>query len=87
MIRFLKLRPWNDWKEFYELIGRLEKKRPKLATDRLQTIFKAALLRRNKDTVLDGKKLITLPPKTVELVQLEFCAEEREIYTAVSMAF
>lgn len=86
LIRFLQLRPWNDWKEFNEYIGRYEKKRPKLATDRLQTIFKTTLLRRNKDTVLDGKKLITLPQKTVELVKLEFCPEEREIYTAVSIA-
>jgi hypothetical protein len=86
LIRFLQLRPWNDWKEFQESIGRYEKKNPKLATDRLQTIFKTTLLRRNKDTVLDGKKLITLPQKTVELVNLEFCLEEREIYTAVSMA-
>jgi hypothetical protein len=87
LIRFLQLRPWDDWKEFNELIWRYEKRRPKLATDRLQTIFKTALLRRNKDTVLDGKKLITLPPKTVELVRLEFCPEEREVYTAVSMVF
>lgn len=86
LIRFLQFRPWNDWSEFNESIGRNEKKRPKLATDRLQSIFKTTLLRRNKDTVLDGKKLITLPPKTVELVKLEFCSEEREIYKAVSMA-
>ena len=85
LIRFLKLRPWNDWHEFNQLIGRNEKRRPKLATDRLQTIFKTTLLRRNKDTVLDGKKLITLPEKTVELVKLEFCPEEREIYRVVSM--
>lgn len=69
------------------MIGRHEKKRPKLATDRLQSIFKTTLLRRNKETVLDGKKLITLPPKTVELVNLEFCLEELEIYKAVGMGF
>ena len=86
LIRFLQLRPWNDWHQFNQLIGRIEKRRPKLATDRLQTIFKTTLLRRNKDTVLDGKKLITLPPKTVELVKLEFCPEEREIYQVVSTA-
>jgi SNF2 family DNA or RNA helicase len=79
----LQLRPWNDWNQFNELIARNEKKRAKLATDRLQSIFKTTLLRRNKDTVLDGRKLITLPPKTVELVKLEFCPEEREIYKTV----
>ena len=87
MIRFLQLRPWDDWGQFNELIGRNEKRRPKLATDRLQSIFKTTLLRRNKDTVLDGKKLITLPPKTVELVKLEFCPEEREIYKLVNIVF
>jgi SNF2 family DNA or RNA helicase len=86
LIRFLQFRPWNDWSQFNEMIGRNEKRRPKLATDRLQSIFKTTLLRRNKDTVLDGKKLITLPPKSVELVKLEFCPEEREIYKAVGMA-
>ena len=45
------MRPWYDWQEFNERITILEKKNPKLATDRLQTIFSSILLRRKKDTV------------------------------------
>lgn len=30
--------------------------------------------------MLDGKRLIELPDKNVELVKLEFTADEREIY-------
>lgn len=33
--------------------------------------------------MLDGKRLIELPGKTVELVKLEFTEEERDVYTMV----
>lgn len=42
------------------------------------------LLRRKKDTQLDGKPLIELPPKAIVLHRLEFTEEEREIYSMVS---
>lgn len=33
--------------------------------------------------MLDGKRLIELPPKTVNLEKLKFSPEEREIYAMV----
>lgn len=54
-----------------------------LASIRLQAIFKTTLLRRKKDSELDGKKLIELPPKEVTIRKLEFTPEEREIYSMV----
>jgi hypothetical protein len=51
-----------------------------LATNKLQAIFATTLLRRKKDSMLDGKRLIELPDKTVALVKLEFSEEERAIY-------
>lgn len=45
------------------------------------------LLRRKKDSQLDGKKLIELPTKEVVLRRLEFSEEEREIYTMVGFSF
>jgi len=41
------------------------------------------LLRRKKDSMLDGKKLIELPEKEVNLIKLEFSQEERDIYQMV----
>ncbi|KJA26761.1 hypothetical protein HYPSUDRAFT_35906 [Hypholoma sublateritium FD-334 SS-4] len=79
-IRFLKVRPWYDWSEFHGEIGKLEKKRPGVAVARLQKVMTLFLLRRKKDSQLDGKKLIELPPKEVVLLRLEFSEEEREIY-------
>ena len=54
-----------------------------LASNRLQAIFKAMLLRRKKDTKLEGKPLIQLPSKEVSIHRLEFTEEEREIYSMV----
>ncbi|KZP29288.1 hypothetical protein FIBSPDRAFT_917412 [Athelia psychrophila] len=83
LLRFLKIRPWYDWQYFNEQIARYEKRNPTLATNKLQTIFKLVLLRRKKDSQLDGKRLIELPDKTVTLQKLEFTEEERAIYQMV----
>ena len=50
-----------------------------LAAARAQGILKPILLRRTKDSKLDGKPLLTLPPKTIELETLQFSPEEREV--------
>ncbi|KAF9465092.1 SNF2 family N-terminal domain-containing protein [Collybia nuda] len=82
-LRFLMIRPWYDFKHFHGDIGSLEKKNPTLAVSRLQAVIATFLLRRMKDSLLDGKRLIELPDKTISLVRLEFSTEEREIYTTV----
>ena len=38
------------------------------------------LLRRQKNTKLDGEPIIKLPNKEIKLVKLEFSPEEREVY-------
>ncbi|KAI0070755.1 hypothetical protein K474DRAFT_702536 [Panus rudis PR-1116 ss-1] len=83
LLRFLCVRPWYDWQEFYKHIGRDEKKDPRPSTIRLQAIFATMLLRRKKDSMLDGKRLIELPPKEVNLRKLQFSEEERDIYNAL----
>lgn len=40
-------------------------------------------MRRHKDSMLNGQRLLNLPPKTSEVVELEFTPEEREIYNAI----
>ncbi|KAJ3559162.1 hypothetical protein NM688_g505 [Phlebia brevispora] len=82
-IRFLRVRPWHDWHVFNGHITLQEKKRPELATSRLQAIFATMLLRRKKDSMLDGQKLIELPSKLVRLIKLQFTQEERDIYKMV----
>uniref|UniRef100_A0A8H8CFK2 Uncharacterized protein n=1 Tax=Psilocybe cubensis TaxID=181762 RepID=A0A8H8CFK2_PSICU len=83
LLRFLKLRPWYDWTHFQSKIGILERKNPGLAVARLQKVMALFLLRRKKDSKLDGRNLIELPEKKIDLVRLEFSEEEREIYNMV----
>lgn len=45
------------------------------------------MLRRKKDSILDGKRLVELPEKYVEMEKLEFSPEEREIYQMVGASF
>ncbi|CCM00776.1 uncharacterized protein FIBRA_02818 [Fibroporia radiculosa] len=84
LFRYLQTRPWYDWTEFNGHISKLEKKNPVLATTRLQAIFSSMLLRRKKDSMLDGKRLIELPVKETILAKLEFSLEERDIYKMAS---
>jgi hypothetical protein len=56
-----------------------------LASSRLQAILNACLIRRKKDSVLDGKKLIELPSKDVILRKLTFTQDERDIYDVVRL--
>ncbi|CAE6440516.1 unnamed protein product [Rhizoctonia solani] len=83
LLRFLHFAPFNDWPEFNERIAKVQKRDPKLAGRRAQALLKKCLLRRTKDSKLDGKPLITLPPKTIDMEMLEFSPDERQIYAAV----
>ena len=56
-----------------------------LAVTRLQAIITTFLLRRMKDSKLDGKRLIELPEKNVGMIQLDFSPEERDIYRMVNV--
>ena len=55
-----------------------------LAGARAQGILKPILLRRTKDSKLEGKPLLTLPPKSIELEMLQFSEDEREVHPRYS---
>ncbi|KAF8134681.1 SNF2 family N-terminal domain-containing protein [Mycena galopus ATCC 62051] len=80
LLRFGRFRPWNDWNSFNEHVARVQLEDAPLAGQRAQMILKPLLLRRTKTSKLEGKPILTLPPKDIEIVKLQFSAEEREIY-------
>ncbi|KAF8507571.1 SNF2 family N-terminal domain-containing protein, partial [Hysterangium stoloniferum] len=83
LIRFLQFPPFNDWKEFNLTIAKIQSKNPTLAGKRAQALLKQCLLRRNKDTKLEDKFILQLPPKHIEVVEIDFSTEEREIYLKI----
>lgn len=60
--------------------------RGKLAMSRLSVILKAVLLRRTKNTLVNGRPLITLPGREVIVVTVPFAdPAELEFYDAVRL--
>jgi SNF2 family DNA or RNA helicase len=50
---------------------------------KLQAVLKAILLRRTKTSLIDGKPIIELPPKTEEIQHVVFSEEEQDFYNAL----
>jgi SNF2 family DNA or RNA helicase len=57
-----------------------------LASARAQEILKPILLRRTKQSKLEGKPLLSLPPKSIELEMLQFSTDEREVHLLCSLS-
>ncbi|KAF8314018.1 hypothetical protein DL93DRAFT_1101779 [Clavulina sp. PMI_390] len=84
LFRFLKIRPLNDWDNFSSVISKPVKDgRSKNAMKRLHVVLNATMLRRTKNQQINGKPIIVLPPRTVEVIPCDFDEDERSFYTAV----
>ena len=53
------------------------------AMKKLQTLLKAILLRRTKKSLIDGKPIISLPPKIEEIQHVVFSEDEQAFYDAL----
>ncbi|KAF8888452.1 SNF2 family N-terminal domain-containing protein [Gymnopilus junonius] len=80
LLRFGRFRPWNDWNDFNEHIAKVQYEDAPLAGQRAQAILKPILLRRTKNSTLEGKPLLELPTKHIEIVKLQFTPDERAVY-------
>lgn len=49
---------------------------------RAQAILAPLLLRRTKNSTLEGEPILKLPPKEIQLVKLDFSVDEREVSTS-----
>jgi SNF2 family DNA or RNA helicase len=88
LIHFLRIKPYNEYQRFQSEFGMLTKgnsgKRDTAnAMRKLQTVLKAILLRRTKQSEIDGKPIITLPPKSTEIQHVVFSDAELEFYQAL----
>lgn len=79
-LRFVGIISWEDFRERIHLIAN---RKPRLASKRVQAVLRKTMLRRTKDSTLNGKKILQLPPKTIEMVEMEFTEEERAIYAQI----
>jgi len=82
LVRFLRVEPWSNfsfWKTFITVP--FESKDFIRALDVVQTVLEPLVLRRTKDMrTPDGQALVPLPPRTIEIEELELSKQEREVY-------
>jgi DNA repair protein RAD5 len=85
LIRFLRVEPWNNfsfWRTFITVP--FESKDFMRALDVVQTVLEPLVMRRTKDMKTpDGEPLVPLPPKEIEIVDVELSKTERDVYDYV----
>ena len=87
LVRFLRISPYDDSREFSSHFSRPLKGQSQRAKDqameKLQVLLKAILLRRTKKSVIDGKPILDLPPRNTEARHATFSDDELEFYRAL----
>ncbi|KAK1416357.1 hypothetical protein QVD17_32148 [Tagetes erecta] len=78
--RFLKCDPYANYKSFCSQIKIPISRNSMQGYMKLQAVLKAIMLRRTKGTLIHGKPIIILPPKTINLTPIDFSPEERAFY-------
>ncbi|KZS88385.1 hypothetical protein SISNIDRAFT_418266 [Sistotremastrum niveocremeum HHB9708] len=81
---FLRIKPLNDWNNFKESISEPVKRgRTLRAMKRLHLVLDAIMLRRTKNTILNGKPILQLPDRIVEIIHCDFDNDERAFYNEI----
>ncbi|KAG5637212.1 hypothetical protein H0H81_005375 [Sphagnurus paluster] len=85
LIKFLRIKPLNNWDTFNTQIAKPVKngRGANRAMKRLQVVLKQIMLRRRKDQFLNGKALIELPKRLVEVISCPFDPSEKAFYDAL----
>ncbi|KAF2962789.1 hypothetical protein GQX73_g10785 [Xylaria multiplex] len=85
LVRFLRVEPWNNfsfWRTF--ITTPFESKDFMRALDVVQTVLEPLVMRRTKDMKTPtGEPLVLLPPKSVEIVEVDLSQAERAVYDYV----
>ncbi|KND01339.1 uncharacterized protein SPPG_03151 [Spizellomyces punctatus DAOM BR117] len=81
LLKFLRFKPFDEYSVFKSQISEpLSRGRSKVGLERLRVILQAIMLRRTKTTKIDGKPLLNLPERNVELQNVQFAEDERQYY-------
>lgn len=85
LVRFLRVEPWNNfsfWRTFITVP--FESKDFMRALNVVQTVLEPLVMRRTKDMKTpSGEPLVPLPPKEVNIVDIELSKAERDVYEHV----
>ncbi|KAF9467200.1 SNF2 family N-terminal domain-containing protein [Collybia nuda] len=82
LIKFLRIKPLSNWDTFNTQIAKPVKtgRGANRAMKRLQVVLKQIMLRRRKDQLLNGKPLIELPQRLINVISCPFDPSEQAFY-------
>jgi len=80
---FLKYEPYSKFSSFKYMIKYPISKDSVRGYKKLQAILRIVLLRRTKETLIDGEPILKLPAKTIQLSKIDFTPEERAFYVTL----
>ncbi|KAF8639149.1 hypothetical protein AX17_001638 [Amanita inopinata Kibby_2008] len=85
LFKFLRIKPLNDWTSFNEQIAKPVKtgKDAGRAMKKLRAVLQEVMLRRTKDQTLNGKRLVELPKRDVNVISCPFDSVEQAFYNAL----
>ncbi|RUO96858.1 P-loop containing nucleoside triphosphate hydrolase protein, partial [Jimgerdemannia flammicorona] len=81
--RFLRLKFYRNWPNFRDGIVKPLIRDKEGTLRKVQTILRGVLLRRTKFSILDGRPILALPPRTVDYERGDFLSRERALYTTL----
>ncbi|XP_068640217.1 helicase-like transcription factor CHR28 isoform X2 [Aristolochia californica] len=85
--RFLRYDPYATYKSFCATIKYPISKNSIHGYMKLQAVLKTVMLRRTKETQIDGRPVLQLPPKSVSLKKVNFSPQERAFYSSLEADF
>lgn len=85
LIHFIRIPPFDDLKHFQDKISEplksTKQSRIDVGLQRLSVVLQTIMLRRTKDAEYQGKRLLELPPRSVEILSRDFVSsQERDFY-------
>ncbi|KAE8385977.1 SNF2 family N-terminal domain-containing protein [Aspergillus alliaceus] len=87
LLKFLRIKPYSNLERFNRDFTRPLKgssvSSQQKAMRQLQVLLKAVLLRRTKDSKIDGKPILQLPRRISEKVHSVFSEDEQELYNSL----
>lgn len=85
--RFLRYEPYGDAASFRTLIKEPIRVDPASGFRRLQAILRAVMLRRTKQSRINGAPIVRLPPRTVVHFRRAFLPEEQKAYALLQAEY
>ncbi|KAK9679976.1 DNA helicase rad5, partial [Basidiobolus ranarum] len=81
LVRFLRFEPWCYYSFWRQFITIPFEKKDVNALNVVQSILEPLVLRRQKSTLgTDGKPIVELPEKKIDIEYIEFSPQEQDVY-------